>query len=420
MISPVIHYISNALNVSSIFISKWDTRLVSTGSTALDTIKLPTIPTGYYLFGIDWGDGTFDNGIATWDDPLLTHQYLTPGIYTITIYGDCEGWQFANTGDRLKLLSILQWGGLKLGSVGDYFWGCENLDLSYVSDVLNLTNTTSFYRAFYQCTSLTKINNINKWDTTFIFSLNRMFERCINFDDNIGAWNTVNVIDMQNVFASASKFNNGGSISIGEWDTKNVTTFRYMFGSDSFTGYMVFNQYIGDWNTSSCTDMSYMFFRNPKFNQDIGTKKVVKTGVPYLAWDTKNVTTMLSMFSSNGIVIPGGEFNNNNSPTIGNWNTTSVTDMRYMFNTQVNFNQPIGTNEINFSGFPTYLGWDTQNVTSFYAMFYAHPSIKGVFNNGGSSRIGNWNTSKATTMAAMFLNQPSFNQSIGCSTSYKA
>ena len=448
--------LQHALNIENnpvrSFISTWNTSLVSTGSSAANQIKLPLTSTGVYDFIVDWGDGTQSYG-GYYLDPAMTHTYAVPGKYKITISAQTEnfdfqsfesrvasqngifeasnclsgnfnnllsfnsiiGFQFANSGDRLKLLSIQQWGPLQLGNSNDYFWGCENLSLSNVSDVLNLSKTTSLYRAFYQCTNLTKINNINKWDTSTITTLNRMFERCINFNDNVGNWNTSNVTDMQNVFASASKFNNDDNNSIGQWDTSKVTTFSYMFGSDSFTGYMVFNQYIGDWNTSNCLNLSYMFFRNPKFNQDIGTKIVKKNGITYLGWDIKNVTTLLSMFSSNGVNIPPGEFNNNNSPNIGNWNTSSVTTFQWTFNTQSNFDQNIGTKEVDFPGGINYIAWDTQNVTSFYAMLYAHPSRKGVFNNGGSGKIGNWNVSNATTMAAMFINQPLFNQNIGTS-----
>jgi surface protein len=418
--NPVIYHNLN-VNATSIplstFISIWDTTLVSSGGS-LDTlvVKLPLISTGTYNFIVDWGDGT-NNTIVAWDDVNVSHSYPTEGVYKITITGIINGWQFANTGDRLKLLSILQWGPLQLGDVGDYFWGCENLDLSYVSDVLNLSATTSLYRAFYQCVNITTINNINKWNTSTITTLNRTFDRCINFNDNIGNWDTSNVTIMENVFMSASKFNNGDNVSIGEWNTSKVTTFKNMFGSDSFTGYMIFNQYIGDWDTSQCDDMSFMFFRNPKFNQDIGTKKVTKTGVPYLAWDTKNVTTMASMFSSNGINMPQGNFNNNESSSINNWNTTLVTTMRFMFHSQTKFNQPLGTKQVDFTGGTNYIAWDTQNVTDFAFMFYAHTDqkISGVFNNGGSGKIGNWNTSKATTMLAMFCNQPFFNQNIGTS-----
>jgi surface protein len=417
--NPVIYYdLSDANTPISTFISIWDTRLVSSGSFEENKICLPLISTGIYDFIVDWGDGT-NNTIVTWDDVNVIHSYAVEGVYKILITGTINGWQFANTGDRLKLLNILQWGPLQLGREGDYFYGCENLVLSNVSDVLNLSETTSLYRAFYQCISITTINNINKWNTSTITTLNRTFDRCINFNDNIGNWDTSNVTIMENVFTSASKFNNGDNVSIGEWNTSKVTTFKNMFGSDSFTGYMIFNQYIGDWDTSLCNDMSFMFFRNPKFNQDIGTKKVTKNGVPYLAWDTKNVTTMLSMFSSQPTagIMPIGEFNNGGSNSIGNWNTISLTTTRFMFHSQCKFDQNIGTKEVTFSGFPTYNAWDTQNIIDMAAMFYGHISsdITGIFNNKGSGKIANWNTSKVTTMSSMFSRQKLFNQPIGTS-----
>ena len=40
----------------------------------------------------------------------------------MTITGLVRGWRFANSGDRLKLTNISQWGPLQLGNDGGYFW----------------------------------------------------------------------------------------------------------------------------------------------------------------------------------------------------------------------------------------------------------------------------------------------------------
>jgi len=40
------------------FISRWNTNITSTGSTANNQIKLPLISTGVYKFTVDWGDNT--------------------------------------------------------------------------------------------------------------------------------------------------------------------------------------------------------------------------------------------------------------------------------------------------------------------------------------------------------------------------
>jgi surface protein len=66
---------------------------------------------------------------------------------------------------------------------------------------------------------------------------------------------------------------------------------------------------------------------------------------------------------------------------IGNWNVSSVTDMRYMFRWATSFNQPVGD-------------WDVSSVKDMSEMF-SHASS---FNQP----IGNWNISSVTDMSYMF------------------
>jgi surface protein len=259
---------------ASEFISTWDTTKTGVGTTSSNQIKLPLESTGTYNFTVNWGDGNTDV-ITVWDQAQVTHTYTTDGVYTVTIAGTIQGFRFDNNGDRLKLLSIQQWGNLKLGNNGAYFWACSNLDLSSVSDTIDLTGTTNLFRMFANCVSLTTINNLN-------------------------SWNMSNVTDMSYMFLSTNLFNQ----NIGSWDTSNVTNMARMFN-----GATAFNQNIGPWDVSNVTDMSFMFNLAIAFNQDIGS------------WDTGNVTTMSYMFNT------ATAFNQN----IGSWNVSNVTDMSFMF-----------------------------------------------------------------------------------------
>jgi len=77
------------------------------------------------------------------------------------------------------------------------------------------------------------------------------------------------------------------------------------------------------------------------------------------------------------------------------WNTSKVTDMKFMFmgvNNVNNFNQDISE-------------WDTSNVTNMYCMFYRAINF--------NQDIGKWDTSKVTNMNLMFYNTMEFNQDIG-------
>jgi len=434
--------------VPQTFVSVWDTSRTSGGSSTATQVRLPLISTGTYNFIVDWGDGLTDR-ITTWNQAQVTHTYATAGVYQVIITGTINGFRFVNTGDRLKLLSVFKWGiGFRLGATDQHFYGCANLDLSQVEDVLDTTGVTSFSRLFQACTRLTIVNRMNEWNVSQVNSLSNTFLDSPNFNTNIGDWDISNVTTMLNCFAinnvvgipgrfnqDISKWNTSKVITMNSmffnqidfnqdigtklvanqngttyvaWDTSNVTDIGQMLGAvmGSFNG--SFNNggspTIGNWNTSKVTTMTTLFQRQRFFNHDIGTKVVTVSGSSYVAWDTSNVTNMAFMFNSTGV--GNGVFNQN----IGNWNTSKVTLMNNMFQRQIYFNQDIGTKVVTVSG-SSYVAWDTSNVTTMNQMFNNTVS-DGVFNNGGSSSIGNWNTSKVTSMNQLFTGQPYFNQDL--------
>jgi len=254
------------------FISTWRT------SSTNETITLPYEGSGEYTGIIDWGDGT------TSPNSLLTssHTYATAGDYVVTVNGKCYGFRFNNTGSATKLISVQQWGSLRLGNLGSYFYGCTNLNLTTVSDVLDLTNTTNFAQFFYACSSLTTVNKINEWDVSKVTEFYR-FVRGTQFNANLGNWNLTSAISLTQMFYRVNQFNNAGSPSIANWNVSNAISIGDMFQGTSL------NQPIGVWNTSKVTSMNNMFsssgYTGPiPFNQNIGT------------WDVRNVSSFGSSF----------------------------------------------------------------------------------------------------------------------------
>jgi surface protein len=321
-------------------------------------------------FTVNWGDGSPLETIT--DHTLAIHDYGTAGTYTISVTGALVGWSFANGGDRLKMLNVIQWSGLNINAV-DGFYGCTNLTCTATDAPLITGTNLRFY-----------------------------FRSCTNFNGAIGNWNTSNIVGMAGMFISATAFNqniNTKVINAGlpneyiAWDVSNVSTMTLQFNGGIFQGATSFNQDIGNWDTSSLIIMggenNSMFLGATSFNQDIGTKTVTVGSNTYTAWDVSNVTSMRDLFRS------ATAFNNGGSPSINNWDTSNVTNMIRTFVSATAFNQDIGA-------------WDVSSVTFMQEMFNQATA----FNNGGSNSINSWDTSNVTTINQMF-NQTSFNQYIG-------
>ena len=316
-------YVYTNLEILTDFVSVWNTANVSVGSSGNKSINLPLFSDGVYNFVVDWGDGT-SNNITAYNQPEKNHTYSSIGTYTITIKGVFQGFGFQGTGDRLKILSISNWGDFEFkdsSSGAGYFKSCENLDLSLVADIVNIGNCTNFEGCFESCNSLTTINNCNNWNMSNVTIMTSMFINSPLFNQNIGGWDVSSVVDMVQMFDGATSFNQ----NIGNWNVISVTNMSYMFA-----GATSFNQDIGNWDVGNVVDMIQMFAGATSFNQDIGS------------WSVGIVSSMNRMFAG------ATAFNQD----IGGWNTGSTISMAFMFDGATAFNQDIGS-------------WDVSNVTNF-------------------------------------------------------
>ena len=236
------------------FVSVWDTRLNSSGSSNKSQISLPLETSGnggIYNFTVDWGDGTIEN-VTLYSERL--HNYNTPGIYTIKINGLIKGFNFINGGDNLKLLDIKNWGSLNLGFRNSYFVGCSNLIVS-ATDALDLTGTTNLYSMFYGATNLT--GDFNNWDVSEVTNMGLMFRNTLNFNSNLNLWNVSKVVAMSEMFRGTTSFNG----DITSWKPYNVTN---MFGM--FYNSAVFNRNLSSWNVSTVTNCGSFDGVTPAWN----------------------------------------------------------------------------------------------------------------------------------------------------------
>jgi surface protein len=146
-------------------------------------------------------------------------------------------------------------------------------------------------------------------------------------------------------------------------------------------------------------------------------------------WNTSSVTNMSFMFSYCTL------FNSN----IGNWNTSEVINMSSMFGSfgsTSNFNQDISGWNVNkvtnmnqmFDGASAFnqnlSNWErvsSPDTSSLSKVIFMSNMFRGAsnFNNGFASGVANqlpWNTSACTTMESMFIGAIAFNSNLGTGT----
>jgi surface protein len=350
------------------FITTWKTD--NPGTSDDNQITIPTTPGVTYNYTVDWGDGTTDSNVSG----DITHTYVTPGTYTISISGDFPRIYFNYNGDKEKILSVDQWGTGKWSSMEWAFTGCTNLEVQ-ATDIPDFSELTSLTTMFVDCRTLVGNGSMNNWDTSTVTTVSNMFRGASNFNAPIGNWNTSNITNMIALFDNATSFNQ----EIGNWDVRKVTHMRAMFhNAESF------KRNIGSWNVSNVTDMTQMFTGASSFNTDIGNwdvSNVTKMDAMFSGaaafnqdigdWDVSKVTTMNVMFAGTPV-----------NQDIGNWDITSVTDMGGMFLNATSFDQDIS-------------GWDVSNVVFMNSMFSGSTSF--------DQDLGAWDVRRVENMNAMFM-----------------
>ena len=391
------------VNSPDAFKLTYDTQLqYSNQTTPINQLKLQTRSGITYNYSIDWGDGQYNNNV-TGD---LTHTYLIPGIYTISIIGDFPAPRHEEfNSDSYKLLSIDQWGTQIWESMQGAFAGCTNMEY-LATDIPNISIVTDMSRMFIVCRNfdgninswdVSNVTNmygmfgvaeifnqpLNNWDVSNVTNMSLMFFRTNTFNQNIDNWNTANVTNMQRMFETATAFNQ----LINNWNVANVTTMESMF-----KGATAFNQPLTNWDVTSVSTMEEMFENADAFDNDISSWDVINVNdmqemfysadtfnQSIDAWNVSNVSNMSQMFAS------ASDFNQ----PLNNWNVNSVTTMYRMFSSASSFNQPLNA-------------WNVSSVTNMNGMFFSAV----LFNQN----INSWNVTNVLTTSSMFENAIAFNE----------
>ena len=154
------------------FVTEWET------TSSNQTITLPLYNSGTFNCTVDWGDSSSESTITSYNDSNRIHTYITPGTYQVEIKGECPGWSFNNSGDRLRIKRIINWGDNSLFGGFQYlvggFWGCTNLISLGIGKILAKSTLTSLAYCFRD----TKIKSVQ----------NGFFDNCVNLSSGFAGF----------------------------------------------------------------------------------------------------------------------------------------------------------------------------------------------------------------------------------------
>jgi len=154
------------------FILEVDT--TNAGVTTSTQMTLPLRTGDTYDFNVDWGDG---NNQDVTSDSNIVHTYSSSGVYDITVTPQDDGTgfpsiYFAGANDDTKVTKVKQWGITKWDNFSSSFTGCSNM-VNESTDEPDCALVTSFFNAFYSCSSLAK--GISPSDVSLVKSTQGMY-----------------------------------------------------------------------------------------------------------------------------------------------------------------------------------------------------------------------------------------------------
>jgi surface protein len=295
------------------FVTTWKTD--NPGISNESTIAVPMVGGPYK---VDWNnDGIFDQSDLYGS---VVHEFPKAGEYKIRISGNYDAIRFESESDRLKLVSLDQWGTNQWKSMASAFYLAENLQIA-ATDTPNFSAVTDMRLMFFGAPLANPITT--SWDTSSVTSMALMFYAASNARPDTSGWDTSAVTSMRGMFAYSA-----ANPDTSAWDTSSVTSMADMFYSASNA-----RPDTSGWDTSSVTNVERMF--------------AVSGAAPDTSgWDTSSIINMSFMFSENWTA----------NPDTSGWNTSSVTDMSYMFHQALNAN-------------PNMSNWDVTSLLDATGMF---------------------------------------------------
>ena len=148
-------------------------------------------------------------------------------------------------------------------SIKNMFYDCTSLTRIQGLEKLKVSHLTDMSNIFYNCTSLIDLRDISKWDTSNVVDMSGMFYNCssLQFLPDISGWKIGKITNMNSMFYNCNSLKTLPDIS--KWKTSKLINMSYMF----------FNCYslkilpeIYKWDISNVKYLNHSFYRCPSLN----------------------------------------------------------------------------------------------------------------------------------------------------------
>lgn len=203
--------IAPSAGASPVMRTTWDTTKAGSGNRTI-TLPMPAGPL------VDWLDGTVNN--------LNTHTYAVGGIKKVNIEGLVTGWRFADSGDRLKLLSVESTGSMAIDDA-EMFQGCDNMTHFVFNNIVQVTSTSLAWM-FDNCGSLLSLD-LSMLDTKNVITFRGIFRFCrALFFVDVSSFNTEKAEDLSYMFRECESI---ASLDVSHFITTICKAMEGMFSS---------------------------------------------------------------------------------------------------------------------------------------------------------------------------------------------
>lgn len=256
--------------------------------------------------------------ISSWDTRNVTNMFqiffLCSKLTSLNVDGiDTSSVQdlsfaFSNC-SALKQIDLSSWDTTKVSGISQLFCFCEkitsiifpntgfpNISDSTIREIfcyctslvevdvscINTEAIKSFSCMFESCSSLKKIIGLEKWNTSNVETMKKMFYGCTKLEDitkfNIQNWDTSSCTDMSFMFYQCSSL---GEIDVSNWDTSKVTNLDHFAAHANLK-----RKGMGNWNTSSLVNANAAFHNCAEEELDLS------------GWDVSKVQFFCQMFEN--------------------------------------------------------------------------------------------------------------------------